>query len=110
MHVSHSNIRIPISGSSEESKFFERDISGNKFADGVTWKCLSKIDINSEVLTYEKIGQLDVIPEIFPNLLLGRSWDVDKITADFDVRAVDNGKVGPNLLDKRNETGHLGII
>jgi hypothetical protein len=37
-----SDIYIPISGSSEESKLFEGDIARNEFADGVTWKFIRK--------------------------------------------------------------------
>jgi hypothetical protein len=103
---------IPISGGTEESKLFERDIARNEFADGVTWKYIRNFrkSCKQQSFTDEEIRQLDVIPEIFPDLFLGRPWNVDKITADFYVRAVDNGKFGPDLLDKRNETRHLRVI
>lgn len=35
---------------------------------------------------------------------------MDKVAADLDVRAVDDGKVGSNFLDEGNQARHLRII
>lgn len=61
-------------------------------------------------LTDEKISQLDVVPEIFPDFFLRGPWDMYEVAANLDVRPVDNGQFGPNFADERNKTGHLGII
>lgn len=61
-------------------------------------------------LTDEEISQLDIVPEIFPNLLLGRSSDVNKITPYFDVGTIDNRELRPHFFDERNQTWHLRII
>jgi len=33
-----------------------------------------------------------------------------KITSDFNMRSVDNGKLRSDFLDERNETRHLRVI
>lgn len=62
------------------------------------------------LLTDKKIGQLNVIPKVFPDLLLRRPGNVHKITSDFDVRAVNNRELWPNFFDQRDQAGHLGVI
>lgn len=62
------------------------------------------------LLTDKKIGQLNVIPKIFPDLLLRRPRNIHKITSDFDVRAVNNRELWPNFFDKRDQARHLGVI
>jgi len=53
---------------------------------------------DKDELTDEKIGMLDVVPEVFPNFFLGRSWNVNKIATDFDMRTVHNRQFGPDLF------------
>lgn len=60
--------------------------------------------------TNEEISQLNVIPEVFPDFFLRGSCNMDEVTANFYMRAVDDGKVGSNFLNERNETRHLWVI
>lgn len=53
---------------------------------------------------------LDVVPEVLPNLLLRRTRYVNKIATDLNMRAVDDGDIGSDFSDERNETWHLRII
>lgn len=62
------------------------------------------------MLTDEHISVLNVVPEIIPDLLLGRALDVDKVTSDLDVRAIDDRELRPNFLDERNEARHLWVV
>lgn len=61
-------------------------------------------------MTDEQVGKLDVVPEVFPDSLLGSTLLVDQIATEFDVGTVDDGNFGPDFLDERNETRHLGVI
>ena len=61
-------------------------------------------------MTDEQVGQLDVLPEVLPYSLLRGTFLLNEITADLDVRAVDNGQLGSDFLDKGDETGHLRVI
>ena len=85
----------PIGGSAEESQCLFGDIAWNEAFHRVT---------------DEEIRMLDVIPKVFPYSLLRRTLLVDEVTADLDVRAVDDGEVWAGLLDKRDQSWHLGII
>jgi len=53
---------------------------------------------------------LDVIPEVVPDFLLGRTLLVDEVTTNLDVGTVDDGEVWAGLLDQRDQARHLGII
>ena len=61
-------------------------------------------------MTDEQVGELNVLPQVLPDFLLRGTFLLDKIAADLDVRAVDNGKLGSNFLDEGNKTGHLRVI
>jgi len=61
-------------------------------------------------MTDEHIRHLDPIPEEFPDLFLGASGDIDQITSDLDVRAVDDLDFGASLADQWNQAGHLRVV
>ena len=61
-------------------------------------------------MTDEQVGELDVLPQVLPDSLLRGTFLLNKIAADLDVRAVDDGKLGSDFLDKWNETGHLRVV
>jgi hypothetical protein len=46
--------------------------------------------------TDEQVCELDILPKIFPDLLLRRSSLVDQIAPDLDMRSVDDRQLGPN--------------
>lgn len=58
----------------------------------------------------EHVGALDGVPEEVPDVGLGRALCSSKIASDLDVRSVENGSVGGELLDEGNEARHLRII
>ncbi len=76
-----------VRGSTQESQLASRYIARDKLVDR---------------LADEQICVLNVVPEVLPDLLLRRAFDVNKIAADLDVRAVDDRQVRPDLLDQRN--------
>lgn len=61
-------------------------------------------------MTYEQVGQLDVLPQVLPDFLLRGSFLVDEITADLDVRAIDDGELGANFLNEGDQTRHLRVV
>ena len=94
-------------------------LSGHALGDstvssGAEERVLVRGDIAGHELVHrvadEQIRVLDVVPQVLPDLLLRRALDVDQSAANLNVRAVDDGKVGADLLDERNQTGHLGVI
>jgi hypothetical protein len=89
------SIDIPIGGSAEKGKGLNWNIVGDEFLNRVT---------------DEQVRMLNVIPEILPDLLLRRSWNVNEVTANLDVRSVDDWQVRAILLDEWDETWHLGVI
>jgi hypothetical protein len=93
--ISRLKIASPVSGSTQQRQLLDRDVAGDELAD---W------------MTDEEICQLDVVPKVVPDFLLRGTFHVHKIATDLDVRSVDDGKLGPDFFDKRNETGHLGVI
>lgn len=58
----------------------------------------------------EHVGQLDVAPEEVPDVSLGRVRLGHKITADLDMRSVQNRPVRGQLLDQGNQARHLWVI
>jgi hypothetical protein len=62
------------------------------------------------MLTDEKVCNLDIIPEILPNLFLRRARHVNQIATDLNVRTIDDRQFGPELFYQGNETGHLRIV
>jgi len=36
-------------------------------------------------ITYEEISELNVLPKVFPDFFLGRSWFVNKVATDFNM-------------------------
>lgn len=58
----------------------------------------------------KEICVLDVVPKVLPDLFLRGTFDVDQITADLNVRAVDDREIRSDLLDQRDEAGHLRVI
>jgi hypothetical protein len=66
--------------------------------------------IHMELLTDKQVCKLDIVPQILPNFLLGRSLDVYKVTSDLDMRAIHNWQVGPELFDEWYEPWHLRIV
>ena len=58
----------------------------------------------------EHVASLNVVPEEVPDICLGRAGFGNQITADLNVRAVENRAVGCNLLDQGNEARHLRVI
>ena len=62
------------------------------------------------ILTDEQIRELDVVPQVLPDLLLRGTRDVHKITPDLNVRAVDDGELRPDFLDERDEARHLRVV
>ena len=85
----------PIGGGTKESQSLDGDIVRHEVADGVT---------------DEDVGMLDVVPEVLPDFLLRRPFLVDEITADLDMRTVDDREVWAGLFDQRDQARHLGII
>ena len=63
-----------------------------------------------EGLTDKQIRQLDVVPQVLPDLLLRGTRDVHEITPDLNVRAVDDGELRPDFLDERDEARHLRVV
>lgn len=53
---------------------------------------------------------LNIVPEVFPDFFLGRSWDVNEVATDFDVRTVYNRQFGPDLFNQWDEARHLRVI
>ena len=74
---------IQICSSAEKTELLLGHIARHELAHGVT---------------YEQIGVLDVVPEILPDFLLGRTFDVHKVASNFDVRTIDNGNIRPDFL------------
>jgi hypothetical protein len=58
----------------------------------------------------EHIGMLDPAPKVFPHLALRRASNVNEITADFNVRAIENRDFRTSFADERDEAGHLRIV
>lgn len=58
----------------------------------------------------EHVTSLDVAPEEFPDIGLGRPLLGNKVAPNLDVGSVQNRAVRSDLLDQRNETGHLRVI
>lgn len=58
----------------------------------------------------EHISLLNVLPQVFPDILLGAAGLGHQVTADLNVRAVHNWAVGGHFLDQGDETGHLRVI
>jgi len=85
----------PIGCSAEESQSLYWDIVRNEVA---------------HRMTDENVRMFDVIPEVFPDLLLSGTFPVDEVTPDLDVGTVDDGEVWVGLLDQRDQAWHLGII
>ena len=53
---------------------------------------------------------MNVVPQVLPNLLLGRARVVNEVAANFDVGAIDDGEPRADFLDQGNETRHLRVI
>lgn len=95
--VAHSGVSvdIPIGGGTEKGKSLNWNIIGDEFLNRVT---------------DEQVRMLNVVPEILPDLLLGRSWNVDQVASNLDMRSVDDWQVRAILLDEWDETWHLRIV
>ena len=61
-------------------------------------------------MTDEHIRELNSLPQVIPNLLLGGALALDEVTADLDMGSVDDWDVRTILFDQRNETRHLWVI
>jgi hypothetical protein len=85
----------PISGGREVNNLLTGHIMGNEGWDGVA---------------DEHIGQLDVVPEIEPDVALRRSIDGSEVVSDLNVRAVEHRAIRGKLLDEGDKSGHLRII
>lgn len=85
----------PVGSSGEVDDLLLRDVVGNKLGDGVA---------------DEHVRLPDVAPEVVPDVVLGRALNGNEVTSHLDVRSVEDGAVGGDLLDQGDETGHLRII
>ena len=61
-------------------------------------------------MTDKQVGELDILPQVLPYAFLWGTFLLYEITSDLNVRAVDDGKLGPDFLDQGNKTGHLRVI
>lgn len=60
--------------------------------------------------TAEEIRMFDVVPDVFPDLLLRVTLLVDATTMGLEVRTVNDGEVCAGLLGRRDQARHSGII
>jgi hypothetical protein len=85
----------PVGSSRQQGNLLKWHTVRNEFIDGVR---------------DEEIGKLDPVPQVLPDLTLRRASNVNEITADFYVRAIDNGDLRTSFADERDEARHLRII
>lgn len=61
-------------------------------------------------MTDKHVGVFNVIPKVFPDIVLRRSRNSDEITSDLDMRSVQDRSVRCKLFDERNKPRHLRIV
>jgi hypothetical protein len=87
--------RVPIRGCGKQADDVEGDVLGNKLADR---------------MTDEHVCEFNPLPQVLPDFFLWRARTFDEITADLNVRTIDDRNTGTMLLDQGNESGHLRVV
>lgn len=85
----------PISRCWHVRNLIARDVLGNEARDWVA---------------DEHVSVLDVIPQVVPNVFLRTARLGNEITADLDVRAIDDRAIRCRFLDERDQARHLRVI
>ena len=58
----------------------------------------------------EDVGELDSLPQVLPDFFLRGTGAFDKVAADLNVGAVDDGNTRTILFDQGDESRHLRIV
>ena len=86
---------IPVSSSTKEGQLLRRHVTWHEFVHRVT---------------DEHVRMLDVVPQVLPDLLLGRASNVYEVRTNLNMRTIDDGQFRSDFLDQGNETRQLRVI
>ena len=74
----------------------------------LSWNGVGNEDGNR--MADKHVTSLDIAPQEVPDLGLRAAGLGNKITADLDVRSVEDGAIGGQFLDQGDEAGHLRVV
>lgn len=77
---------------------------GNLIARNVLW------NETGDGVADKHVGVLDIPPQVIPDILLRATGLGHQVTANLDVRSVDDGAIGADILDEWNKARHLRVV